>query len=269
MKFLITLKIFLFIFSQAFAQQAKEEFQIMTAVFPPFSYVDDQGKPVGLMTEIVEELRVELKKQGKTKMALAPIQVFPWKRAYKMSTEHPNILMYPLGTVPAEREKLFIWVGPKMTRSIWIYALKEKAPQLQLKTKEELKGKIVGVTRGYSWTEDLQKLGATLDGTVDDKILVLKLLGHRMPYMAIDEDVLDYIQREVSKENPAYAKVKFEKIVRLSDLGYRTFGVSKASNPEVVETLQRGFQALEKRGVIKRLQKKYPYLEFVKSGHEL
>ncbi|WP_374073646.1 substrate-binding periplasmic protein [Bdellovibrio bacteriovorus] len=267
MKFLISLTIFLFASSHAFAEKSKDEFQIMTAVFPPFSYVDAQGKPVGLMTEIVEELLVELKKQGKAEMARATIQVFPWKRAYKISTEHPNILMYPLGTVPAEREKLFTWVGPKMTRSIWIYALKEKAPQLQLKSKEELKGKVVGVTRGYSWTEDLQKLGAVMDGAVDDKILVLKLLGRRMPYMAIDEDVLDYIQREVSKEHPAYAKVKFEKIVRLSDLGYRTFGVSKTSDPEIVESLQKAFQGVEKRGVIKKLQKKYPYLEFTKTGH--
>lgn len=244
-----------------FAQKKTPSFQIMTANFPPFSYIDEKGKPAGFMTEIVDELLLELKKEGKVDLANTPIQVFPWKRAYKISTENPNILMYPLGTVPVEREKYFNWIGPKMTRSIWIYALKEKAAQLQLKSKGELKGKVVGVTRGYSWAEDLQKLGATLDETVDDRMLVMKLMGHRMPYMAIDEDVLDYVQKEVVKENPVYAKVKMEKIVRLSDLGHRTFGLSKTSSPELAETLRKAFENLEKKGVIKRLQKRYPYLE--------
>lgn len=235
--------------------------RFISSEFPPFSFTDKDGKAVGFMNEIVSELLLELKSVGKAGIVDPKIEFYPWKRAYKVATEEPNVLMYPLGTVPTEREKFFYWVGPKLTRNVGLYALKKNVNKLKLKNKEELKGKVVGVTRGYSWVDDLVKLGASVDETTDDKILILKLLGDRMPYMAIDQDVLVYLQGEISKENPQYASVRIEKIVSLTDLGQRTFGLSKTTPSSSVEVLKAAFQRLEDKGIIKKILKKYPYLD--------
>lgn len=232
-----------------------------TSEFPPYSYQDEKGQVRGFMTEIVEELRQELKAEGYVELGAAKIEFFPWKRAYTLATEEANVLMYPLGSEPEERNKIFHWLGPKLARNISIYSLKETAKFLHLNSKTELKDKLVGVTASYSWATDLQRLGAHVDETTDDRILLLKLLGHRMPYMAMDSAVEKHVWEQMQAENPQYRKISFEKILVFSTKGFRTWGIAHRSNPRLIQILEKAFHALENRGVIKKIQRRYPDIE--------
>jgi len=230
-------------------------FRIATADFPPFSYVDEHGRPAGVMSEVLELVLKELAKDGKSpKLDRVPIDFFPWQRAYKMASEGKNVLIYPLGISP-ERENLFFWIGPEMERNIWIYALKDKH-QHMLQAKD-LKGALVGVTRGYSWVNDIKDIGAIPDESRDDKILIMKIAGHRMSYISMDEALLSYQLQEMRKEYPRINKVEFTKVYPLNVGSKRSFGFSKNSDPDLLARFKAAYEKVEKRGVIRRILEKH------------
>jgi len=245
---------------KAEVRQRQPSLQILSVEFPPFTYQDSNGEAAGFMSEVLREVLKEMRRPE------VRVDFMPWKRAYILASENRNTLIYPVATVPSERDKLFYWLGPKMKRAIWIYALKADAAKLRLKNREGLKGKLVGVTRDYSWGDLLQKFGAKVDETIDDHILILKLAGRRMPYMAMDEDVENATMKLMVQQDPAFVPPALEKIVMLSSEGVRTFGLSKKSNPELLAEFKRAFTSIEKRGVVKKIEARYPELDFVHRG---
>lgn len=229
-------------------------FQIFTAEFPPYSYLDKQGQPAGAMSEIMVEILKEVAHDGRTPpLGDVKIQYVPWKRAFKTATEGKNIVLYPAG-ISKEREALLDWFGPRLPRNISVYALKS-VKKNSVKA-SDLKGQLIGVTRGYSWEKDIRELGATPDESVDDRTLVRKIMGGRMTYMAVDEEVLRYTLMLMSHEEPAVLKVEFQKVYSLSK-GWRTFGISENSNPYLLQRLQAAYQKLENNGTVKRILGKH------------
>ncbi len=230
-------------------------FQIVTAEFPPFSYVGENGKPAGVMTEILQELLKELAKDGK-KPSLEHVQIeyVPWKRAYKMATEGKNVLLYPAAISP-QREPLLDWIGTRLPRNIWIYAL--KSTKITSAKKEDFKGQLIGITRGYAWEKDIISMGAIADEAVDDRTLIRKIIGKRMTYIAMDEAVLKHTLRLMAKDEPEVLRVNFQKIYPLDTSGVRTFAISEHSDPKLVQRLEAAYQKIEKRGIVKKLTEKY------------
>lgn len=226
-------------------------FQIVTADFPPCSY-QQNGKPSGLMTEIMQEVLKELAKDSHTPgLADVKIEYFPWKRAFKMATEGKNVLLYPVA-VNAERAKLLKWVGPHMSRNIWIFALRSSGKFSNMR-KEDFKGQLVGTTRGYAWEKDVEAIGAVPDEAVDDRTLVRKIIGNRMSYIAMDESVLNHTLKLMSKEEPEIRKYQFQKVYPLSADSRRTFGFSASSDPELVARFEAAYRRVEKRGTLQRV----------------
>ncbi len=230
-------------------------FRIATADFPPFSYVDENGRPAGVMSEVLEVVLQELAKDGKSpKLDHIPIDFFPWQRAYKMASEGKNVLIYPLG-ISGEREKLFYWIGPEMERNIWVYALKDKHQHML--TAKDLKGALVGVTRGYSWSNDLKDIGAIPDESRDDKILILKIADRRMSYISMDEALLAYQLQEMRKQHPQIRKVEFSKVYPLNVGSKRSFGFSKNSDPDLLARFRAAYEKVGKRGLIRKILEKH------------
>ncbi|WP_168196442.1 ABC transporter substrate-binding protein [Bdellovibrio sp. NC01] len=229
-------------------------FSVVTSDFPPFSYLKN-GQPSGVMVDIIQEVLKELENDGKLpKISDVQINFVPWKRAYRMASEGTNVMLFPMGINP-ERNKQFAWVGPRFPRSIWIYSLKtDKTHALK---KQDFKGKLVGIVRGYSWDKDLRDISAIPDETVDDRMLVRKLAGHRMDYIAMDEEVLRYTLQLMKDTDPFVRDLKLEKVYPLFAGGERTFGLSKTSDQDLIARLQSAYLRLEKRGTIKKICKRY------------
>ncbi|HEX7675126.1 MAG TPA: transporter substrate-binding domain-containing protein [Bdellovibrio sp.] len=231
--------------------------QIVTADFPPCSYQLD-GRPSGVMTDIMREVLKELARDGRSpSLANVKIEYFPWKRAFKMATEGKNVLLYPVGISP-EREKLLKWVGPQMSRNIWIYALKSNRKPNSMK-KEDFKEQLVGITRGYSWEKDVVDLGAIPDEAVDDRTLIRKIIGNRMSYIAMDELVLNYTLKLMSKDDPEIRKYQFQKVFPLNTNGSRTFGFAINSNPELMARFEAAYRKVERRNLIQRVVERSKY----------
>lgn len=226
--------------------------QIVSAEFPPYSYLNEKGQPSGVMAEIIQEVLKEIATDGQhPKIDHVTILHRPWPRAFKIASGRKNVLLFPMGITP-EREGVFHWIGPRLSRNIWIFSLKS-AKSGKLKP-EDLKGKLVGVTRGYSWEKSILALGAIPDESADDRTLIRKIIGNRMSYISMDEQVLEYLLKLMAKDDPEVRQVEFKKVYPLS-LGTRSFGFSEHSDPDLISRFEKAYKKLEKKGLIQKILK--------------
>ena len=231
------------------------EVKFVTFEFPPYTYLDETKKPKGFFFDIVQEMGKVLKRDN-ADLKVGEIQVFPFKRAFEVGQTEKNTLLFPMGT-NKEREQIFDWVGPKFSRQVWVFALKENKGSLTIKSIGDLKGKTIGVTTNYAWKKDILDAGAIPEEGVDDKTVVRKLLAGRSPFIAIDEFALKYVLNLIQEDGKKLTTNDFRKVLLLTTEGSRTFGILKGSDPKVVSSLQKAFGKIEKNGTIEKLKKEY------------
>lgn len=101
-----------------FAQTAGAQgLAVVTAVWPPYVYEEDQ-KIAGMATEIV---RAVLDNSG----IKAEISVYPWKRATTMAKDQLNTMIYPIFR-NEERDPHFIWAVPMFNARVSLHKLKKR-----------------------------------------------------------------------------------------------------------------------------------------------
>lgn len=95
---------------------SEPEFRIITEQFPPYNYTDDQGRLVGISTEIVQEMLTRLGR-------VQTIEVLPWEKGYGLARSEENIILFSTTRSPI-REDLFKWVGPLVPNNLVLFAKK-------------------------------------------------------------------------------------------------------------------------------------------------
>ncbi len=106
-----------------------EKVRVLMEDYPPYNYVDAQGKPAGTSTEVVNAV------MGKLGVNI-PIEVMPWTQAYALTQQEPGVALYSVARTP-EREHLFMWVGPIGVYESWLYA--KKGSGVRVNTLDEAK----------------------------------------------------------------------------------------------------------------------------------
>jgi polar amino acid transport system substrate-binding protein len=96
-----------------------EKTRVLMEDYPPYNYVDAQGKTAGLSTDVVKAI---MSKLGTN----IPIEVMPWTQAYALTQQDPGVALYSVART-SEREHLFMWVGPIGVYENWLYARKGSA----------------------------------------------------------------------------------------------------------------------------------------------
>ena len=78
--------------------------RIITEDFPPFNYMDENGRVSGQSTDVVNEILRRLNQK-------ADIELMEWSSGYNIALNEPSTALY--STVrTGERESLFRWAGP-------------------------------------------------------------------------------------------------------------------------------------------------------------
>jgi len=90
------------------------DIQVYTEEFPPYSYMGPDGKITGSSTEVVREI---LDRRGQE----AEIDLVSWAEGYQRTLETPDTALYSTART-AEREPLFLWVGPIGSYDFVFYA---------------------------------------------------------------------------------------------------------------------------------------------------
>ena len=92
-----------FLFGTAAAAEGSKKLRVLTEEWPPVSYTEG-GRPTGLAVDIVTAM---LRRAGRDEV----IEFVPWARGYKMVSEVPNVILFPMARSP-ERERLVTMIGP-------------------------------------------------------------------------------------------------------------------------------------------------------------
>ncbi len=114
--------------------------EVVSELWPPYSYLDDSGKSVGIISEPFSHALT----QGGIKHE---IHYYPWSRAFHKASMTPDVLIFPIYRNP-EREDLFHWFCP-IAKPITINAITRTDSRFNGGSLEELidAGAIVGVMR--------------------------------------------------------------------------------------------------------------------------
>ena len=180
------------------------------------------------------------------------INFVPWERAYRTVRGTPNTVLYTTARKPS-REKEFLWVGPILPRTTWIYG--RSGLENSVHTIKDLAKLRVGVVRGEAAHQDLQAAGVPESAFLvqPSNADVLKMLSRSMLDVMVETEVgMEWNLRMGGL--PPNAVVK---LLKLSDDGSYYFALNLASDPALVERLQTAVDLLRNNGSIDLMLKQY------------
>ncbi|BBD09712.1 substrate-binding periplasmic protein [Desulfovibrio ferrophilus] len=249
-KRLACIYLFSFVILMSMAAGA-QDLHVVTEDYAPYNY-SENGEIVGFSTEVLRAIlkRAEVGYQ---------IEMLPWARAYRIAQGAKGVLIYSMARTP-ERENQFHWVGPLAPRSVHLFRLATRR-DIAPKTDAELTGYRMGVVRADA-TEALA-LGW---GFVPDKnLMVAKDIAQLL--RLLDAGRIDVVpanplmfQHDLKRDGRNAADYPSCYSVNFDD-GYY-LGISRGSNPRLIERIRKAFDALSKEGVLDQIRSRYEGLMF-------
>ncbi len=180
------------------------------------------------------------------------INFVPWERAYRTVRGTPNTVLYTTARKPS-RENEFIWVGPILPRTTWIYVRTELESSVH--TIKDLAKLRVGVVRGEAAHQDLQAAGVPESAFLvqPSNADLLKMLSRSMLDVMVETEV----GMEWSLRMGGLPPSAVVKRMRLIDDGSYYFALNLASDPGVTARLQAAVELLRNNGSLESIVKKY------------
>jgi polar amino acid transport system substrate-binding protein len=217
-----------------------------TEEWPPYNYAE-RGEVKGIATDVLRAVCAEAK-------VSCEFHLVPWARALAMASNTPNTLVYTTARKPS-REHEFLWVGPLLPRTTWIYGKKERAPTIKNFT--DLAQHRVGVVRGEASVQDLVAAGVPETSMVVDSsnAAVLKLLSRDWVDAMVDTEIGMAWNVKLAQIPPA----DFVKLMKLADNGAYYFALNLKSDASLHDKLQRATDKLRKNGSIDRIVGNYAH----------
>ena len=180
------------------------------------------------------------------------IKMVPWARAYRSTINKANTLVYTTARKPS-REQEFVWVGPILPRTTWIYVRND--PSVVTKTPSDIAKLTIGVVRGEASETDLLAAGLPESGLSrqvnNADVIKLLRLG------TIDGMVDTEIGMLWNLKTNGLAQHSVRQAYRLSDEGAYYFALNPATPPETVKKLQAAVDKLRTSGQIDRIVRSY------------
>ena len=218
---------------------------LVTEENPPFNYTE-QGKVVGLSTEIVAEL-------GKRSGMPLQIQSMPWEQAYIAAQRDKETCIYSIVRLE-NRERLFSWIGPIATNR-WV--LIGRSDFAGVKVVEDARKYRVGVVAKDAKIEFLMGKGVTdLREVSEDRLNPPRLVLNRDDPNRID---LWATSAYGARRTAARANVKDLKLVLNLRAVPLYLACGRNASPQTVQALSRAFELATKDGTLKRITDRYAF----------
>lgn len=225
----------------ASSAHAHDSFTIVFEDYPPLEYMEG---------EEARGINVAIIREAFHRMGVVPnFRVMPWKRGlYELKAG--SIAAMASGFKTEERKKFAIF--PRHYLSMEINAIFMRADsQLRVDSLEDLRGRIVGVVREYSYGHEFDTHhGLKLDPVNNNPLLVAKLVDNRVDAIAGNLRVIDTLAKRTDVRH------RIKPVYRLSSEPLYLF-FSRARGAEV-ERLARRFDAamdaMQADGTLKRLR---------------
>ncbi len=224
--------------------------KVYTEISPPAQQLGADGKLTGFTVDLVREIQRRI---GNTD----PIEVVPWAKGYGELQARPNVALFTAAR-SQERAELFQWVGPIRELTYQLYVRADSHAILN-SLEDARKLKLIGVYKDDVREQYLIQKGFTnLDRSVDNTIIVKKLMAGRIEAFISRPDAVDQILRTAGFAPGAVRGTLA--LLRLP--GYIAF--SKTTPARTVKKWDEAFQGMKSDGTYERMFKHYfPHQPFV------
>ena len=215
---------------------------------PPFTFIDDKGRPKGLIIDVMESLRSQLPYDFEY------IQC-PWARCLKL-VESGAVDLLPGATRTQSREQAFIYIDPPFIdrNEVNQFRFYTNKRHLAINTYTDLYPLNIGTLRGSTYNEQFENDNTiTKTAFVDIQSMFDALEKNRIDAFIYYDDTVVPLLKEFDPLN----KISASKL-GLPTKQYAYLVMSKKSKhlPQV-ETISEQLKALIDEGKIKQLFKRY------------
>ena len=219
-----------------------QELTILTENLPPLNYVEN-GVLVGPSVETVREIQ---RRVGSNE----EIQVYPWARAYKMSLEQENVVLFGM-THTEVRHEQFKWIGPLATKRDILVA--KKGSGIKINSLEDAK-KVnrIGTLRDDTRERLLESLGFTnLEPVSDEQLNAKKLVLGRIDLWTYKIPGLRTVCELAGVD---YNQV--EEVYHLREINL-DIAFSKKTSDSIVEKWRNAFNEMLADGTLMKIRKEW------------
>lgn len=215
-----------------------------TEEWAPYNY-EENGQVRGISTDI-------LRAACSTAKLDCSIAIVPWARAYKSASTEPNALAYTTARKPS-REHEFVWVGPILPRSTWVYTREDgTAPPASAADLTKLR---IGIVRGEASEQDLLAAGVPASALIAQPsnvdVLRMMLAG------GVDAMVDTEVAMQWSLKKLGLSAHSVHQSFKLTDEGGYYYALNPGTPPKTVEKLQTALDKLRASGQIQRITRRY------------
>lgn len=242
--------IYIFTLLCLFMQHANAEKVIMmTETYPPYNMVIE-GELTGISVELLDAM---LSQMG-AEQSKSDIKLLPWARGYKLLKKKKNHLLFSTYRTP-ERENEFKWVGPIITVSTDLIALKKK--KIIIENLEDVKQyKIAGII-DWAGIATLVSLGVSKKS--------IKEYGGKdatkQAFEAMDSNTIDLFIYSIGsiKSDPylkAFSAKNYESVYTISNLDLY-YAFNKATDDKVIKKFQDALHNIKASGLYQSIIEKY------------
>ena len=228
--------------------------QVIAPAFAPLQMMVDE-KPQGYVVDLARELVNMVSDKGGIRAT--EVKIFPWRRAIKMATAKPNVLMFSISRTK-KRESQYEWVGEVSPYEIYFFKL-AKHRDISLKSLTDLGGSSLRVgVQASSNTEELLirqglKKGSNYVTYSHFRLGIKMLFNNRFAMLPLTSFVA---RANICRQG--YAADQIEPVIRVDSLSKPLWMVfSQGTDGKIVERFQNALAELKRIGVDKRLRDSY------------
>lgn len=214
----------------------------LEGTYPPFSFVDADGKLAGFEVELSEALAKELGVKAK-------LQPTKWDGILAaLESKRLDVVINQV-TISEERKKKYDFSQPYTVSGIQALVLTKKATELNIKSAADLGGKKVGVGLGTNYEQWVKANVPTADVRTyeDDPTKFQELRVGRIDAILIDRlAALEYARKakDTSAAGDAFSRQEAGIALRKGE-------------PELLEALNKALDKLRADGTLAKLSQKY------------
>lgn len=218
--------------------------------WPPF--VDDKNPSDGLSLEII---RAAYKTQGYE----VEMVYVPWARA-EAGVKDGTYDILPDVWINEDRKKEMLFSNYYATNDIKF--IKQKMNPFQYNGLNSLKGKNIGVIRGYGYDEEFLNSKLFTREEAGNLIQnIRKLIAQRIDLTLEDEIVATHLIREYDLSVPSsqalLPRIEFVKTPLSTNYMYISAGYKNPRHKEIIEAFNKGLKIIKENGTYETIFKKY------------
>lgn len=215
-----------------------------TEQWPPYNF-EESGEVKGIASDVLRAVCADAKLTCK-------LNLVPWARAYKIVSNLPDTVLFTTAR-KASREKEFLWVGPLLPRSTWVYV--KTAPDKGGVANREISQLRFGIVRDEAARQDLIQAGVPASAMIEDSsnAAVLRLLLADAVDAMVDTEVgMAWCLRSANLPSGAVTKAS-----KLSEDGAYYFALNLQTDPAVVQRMQASLDKLRRSGRLDAITRQY------------